>query len=90
MLFPSPYTWKMVKYAPNYIMMNMIGLAQTSREILENGDVPIFPLVLSTTDSLHLNWDCTGIPFSNFCVEVNTICIWTYVQWKRETTSPHV
>ena len=36
MLFPSPSTWKMVKYAPNHIPYNTIGLAQTSREIIED------------------------------------------------------
>ena len=75
MLFPSPFTWKMVKYAPNHVPMNMIGLAQTLREILEDGDVPIFLVVLSTPDSLHFNCDCTGIPLSTFCMDVNKICI---------------
>ena len=48
MFFPSPSTWKMVKDASNHVPMNMIGLAQTSREILKDGDVPIFPVVLIT------------------------------------------
>ena len=64
MLLPSPSTWKMVKDAPNHVPMNMIGLAHTSREILEDGDFPIFPVVLSTPDTLYFN-----------CVEVNTIYI---------------
>ena len=38
--------WKMVKDSPNDVPMNMIGLSQTSREILEGGDIPIFPVVL--------------------------------------------
>ena len=38
----------MVKDAPNHVPMNMIVLSQTSREILEDGDVPIFLVVLST------------------------------------------
>ena len=46
MFFPLPSTWKMLKYAPNHVPMNMIGLAQNSQEILEDGDVPIFPVVL--------------------------------------------
>ena len=75
MFFPSPSMCKMVKDAPNYVPMNMIGLAQTSRKILEEGDVLIFPVVLSTPDSLYFNYDRTGIPLSTFCVEVNTICI---------------
>ena len=46
MLFPSPSTWKMMKDAPNHVPMNMIGFDQTSREILEDGDVPVFLVVL--------------------------------------------
>ena len=51
----------MVKYAPNHIMINTIGSAQTSREILEDGDVSIFPVVLITPNALQYttapNWD---------------------------------
>ena len=54
MLFPSLSTWGMVKDAPNHFPMNMIGLAHTSREILEDFDVPIFLVVLITPDSLQL------------------------------------
>ena len=43
----------MVKDAPNNVPMNMIGLSQNSHEILEDGNVPIFPVVLMTPDSLH-------------------------------------
>ena len=79
MLLPSPSTWKMVKDAPNHVPINMIGLAQTSRKILKEDDVPIFPVVLSTPYSSQfiLNHYCdrTGILVSTFCVEVNTICI---------------
>ena len=53
MFYPSPSIWKMVKDATNHFPMNMIGLAHTSREILDNGDVPIFLVVLSTPDSLQ-------------------------------------
>ena len=35
MFFPSPSTWEMVKDAPSHIPENIIGYAQTSREILE-------------------------------------------------------
>ena len=42
----------MVKYAHNNVPMNMIGLAHTSSEILEDGDVPISSVVLITQDSL--------------------------------------
>ena len=38
MFFTSPSTWKMAKDTPSYITENIIGLAQTSREILE-GDI---------------------------------------------------
>ena len=44
MFFPSPSTWKMVKDTPNHVPMNMIGLSQTSREILEEGDVQLLPV----------------------------------------------
>ena len=46
MVFPSPFTRKMVKDAPNNVLMKMIGLDQTSRKIIKDGDVPIFPVVL--------------------------------------------
>ena len=42
-----------MKYAPNNVPMNMIGSAQNSREIPEDGDVPIFPLVLTTPKDLR-------------------------------------
>ena len=40
----------MVKDAPNHVLINMIGLAQTSRKILEDSDVPTLLVVLSTPD----------------------------------------
>ena len=43
-----------MKDAINHVPMNMIGLAKTSREILEDGDVPIFPVVLITPYFLQL------------------------------------
>ena len=43
----------MVKDDPNHIDMNMIGSAQTSRIILEDGDVPIFLVVLITPKALQ-------------------------------------
>ena len=80
MFFTSPSTLKMVKDAPNHVPVNIIGLAQTSRKIIEDGNVLIFPVVLSTLYylqlSLHHHSDCTGILVYTFCVEVNTICIW--------------
>ena len=79
MFFPLPSMWKMVKDATNHVPINMIGLAQTSCEIIEDGDVPILPVVLSTTDplqlSLHHNCDRTSIQVSTFCVEANMIYI---------------
>ena len=79
MFFPSPSTFKMVKDAHNRVMINIIGLSQTSREILEDGDVPIFPVVLITpTRKVYLKSTClskVGITLSAFCVEVNIICI---------------
>ena len=75
MFFPSPSMCNMVKDSPNHVPMNMIGLAQTSHEIIEESDVLTFPVVLSTTDSLKFNCDYTGIPLSTLCVEFNTICI---------------
>ena len=67
-----------MKYTPNNIPMNMIGLAHTPREILEDGDVLIFPVVISTLDylqsSLNHYCDCTSTLLSTFYVEVNTIC----------------
>ena len=42
-----------MKYVPNNVMMNMIGLSQTPRGILEDGDVPISLVVLITPDSLQ-------------------------------------
>ena len=38
----------------NHVPINMIGLAQTSCEILEDGDVPISSVVLITPYSLQL------------------------------------
>ena len=75
MFLPSPYTWNMVKYDPNYVPMNMIGLSQTSREKIEDSDVPILPVVISTMYSLQLNCDHTGTMLSTLCMEINTICI---------------
>ena len=65
----------MVKDASNYVPMNMIGLAHTSREILKDRDVPILPVVLSTPDYPQFNCDLTGILLSTFYVDVNIICI---------------
>ena len=43
----------MAKEAPNYIPMNMIGLAQTSRKIIEDDDILILPVVLITPKALR-------------------------------------
>ena len=42
-----------MKDAPNYVMLNMIGLAHTSREIIEDIDVLIFPVILITPKYLR-------------------------------------
>ena len=70
MFFPSPSTWKMMKDALNHFPMNMICLSQASREILENGDVPIFTVVLSTPYSLHLT---VIIPVSQYPTSVRRL-----------------
>ena len=43
----------MVKDAPNYVLMNVIVLAQTSCKILDDGDVLIFPVILITPKALR-------------------------------------
>ena len=42
-----------MKDAHNNVPMNMISPVQTSREILEDGDDPIFPVVLINPDYTH-------------------------------------
>ena len=37
-----------MKNTPNDILKNMIGSAQTSRKILEDSNIPIFPVILIT------------------------------------------
>ena len=74
MFFTSPSTWKMVKDSLNHVPMKMISLAQTSREILEDGDVPIF-VVFFYSGFPILNCDFTGITLSTFYAEVNTVYI---------------
>ena len=66
MLFPLPSTWKMIKDAPNHVSMNIIGLAQTSRERLEYDDVPIFLVVFKYSGSPTVQCDPTGIQVSTF------------------------
>ena len=50
MFLHSTSMWKVEKDTPNHVTINMIGLAQTSGEILDNGDVPIPPVFLITPD----------------------------------------
>ena len=52
MFFPSPSMGNMVKDVPNNFPMNIIGLAQTSLEILEDSDILIFTVVLITPKAL--------------------------------------
>ena len=79
MFFPSHSKIMVMNDTPNHFPMNILGLAQTSRKILEEGDVLIFLVVLSTLDHLQssLNHYCdrTGFPLSTFYMEVNKICI---------------
>ena len=42
-----------MKDSPTHIPMNMIDLAHTSREILEDGDILISPVVLITLKALR-------------------------------------
>ena len=42
-----------MKAVPNHVMINMIGLSQTSHGILKDGDVPILTVVLITPDFLQ-------------------------------------
>ena len=44
----------MAKDAPNNIIENMLGSAQTSRKIIKDGDIPIFPVVLLTLTHMVL------------------------------------
>ena len=53
MFFPLPFNWKMAKENPNHVLINMIGLDQTSQEIIKDGDVPIFTVGLITPDPLQ-------------------------------------
>ena len=52
-VIPLTSIWKLAKDATNYIPINMICLTQTSRKILEDGDVIIFPVVLITPKALR-------------------------------------
>ena len=51
----------MVKDAPNHVPMNMVVLAQTSRKILKDGDVPILSVLPSTPDFLQFSLTNNGI-----------------------------
>ena len=88
MFFPSPSNWKMVKHAPNHVTMKNIGLAQTSREILEDGDVPNIPGGFNYSVLPTVNCDRTSITLSTLYAEFNKICIWPYVQCQCVTPPP--
>ena len=49
-----------MKDAPNHILMNMIGSAQTSHKILEDSDIVIFPVSLITPKALRYNCSLLG------------------------------
>ena len=90
MLFPSPSTWKMIKDAPNYNLINMIGLAYTSRKITENGDVPILPVVLITPDYSQLT---VLIPVSHYPTSTLRLIQYLYMTVRSVPacdTPPHV
>ena len=65
----------MVKDSPNHVSMNMIGLAQTSSEIIEDGDVSIFLAVLITPDYLQLN---VIVPVSHYPPSVRRLIQYVY------------
>ena len=52
-VLPFTSNWKMVKGYPNHIQMDIIVLAQTSCEILEDSDILIFPVVLINLKALR-------------------------------------
>ena len=64
-----------MKDAPNHVPMNMIGFDQTSREILEDGDVLIFPVVLITLYYLQLN---VIVPVSHYPPSVRRLIQYVY------------
>ena len=76
------------KRLPQSCSENIIGLAHTSYEILKDGDVLIFMVVLITLYSPQFKCDRTGILLSKFCAEVHTIWIWLYVQCQSATLMP--
>ena len=54
----------MVKDAPNNIPINIIGLAHTSREILNGGDILISLVVLITPKYLRYSCSRSGSHYS--------------------------
>ena len=74
----------MVKDATNHVPMNMIGLAQTSHEILEDGDVPKILGGFNYFGLPTVNCDRTGITLFTFCAEVK-MCIWLYIHCQSVT-----
>ena len=98
MFFPSPYTWKVVKDAPNHIPINMIGLAHTSREIFKEGDVPILTVFVSHLDSLQYSfkhyYDRRVFPAPDwkiYLVDINKTHYWgslvRYMYWGQKHSS---
>ena len=55
----------MVKDVLNHIINNMIGSAKTSHKILEDGDVPIFPVVLITPKSFWYSHSRSGSHYTS-------------------------
>ena len=75
MFFPSPSTRKMMKDAPNHVTINMIGLAQTSHEIFEDGDISISLVVLITPYYLQVT---VIVPVSRYLLSVQRLIQYTY------------
>ena len=76
MFFPSTSTWKMVKEPPSHIPDNLIGQAQTPREIHKDSYIIISPASFNSSDPVqYVTVSKFGIILSAFCAEVIIICI---------------
>ena len=64
-----------MKDAPNHVTVNMIGLAQTSHKILEDGDISISPVVLITLYYLQVT---VIVPVSHYLLSVQRLIQYVY------------
>ena len=64
----------MVKDAPNHILMSMIGLAQTSREILKDSDILIFSVVLLLQNTYSLVFKPITAPYQDHIIHLLCGC----------------